>query len=264
MLGCIVVGRTRRTQPGDPRVTDARIQRRLAAIAFADVIGYSRMMGADEQVRNRVDTADIAEGMRMAIIPDEPAEVASSHCAGTAEPLWVGDVLRFWFEELRGADWFAKRDELDARIRERFLASHESLVSLDGRVDATPRTLLAAVIVLDQFSRNMFRGSPRAYAADPIARRLARLAIERGFDQGMTRPQRMFLYLPFEHSEDAADQAYSLQLFEALGDHDWTDYAHRHKAIVDRFGRFPHRNAVLGRASTAEEIDFLKSSGSGF
>ena len=174
------------------------------------------------------------------------------------EPEWVGDVIRFWFEELSEARWFAKNDAIDTRIRDRFLPLHEQLVAQDGLVAATPRSALAIVIVLDQFSRNMFRGHPRAFAADPIARRIARSAIEQGFDIAMTRPQRMFLYLPFEHSEDAADQQLSVSLIGQLGDKEWTRYAMEHKLIIDRFGRFPHRNTVLARPSSAEEIEFLK------
>jgi uncharacterized protein (DUF924 family) len=104
----------------------------------------------------------------------------------------------------------------------------------------------------------MFRGHPRAFAADPIARRMSMSAIERGFDIAMNRQERMFLYLPFEHSEDAGEQQLSLSLIGHLGDKEWTRYAMEHKAIIDRFGRFPHRNAILARPSSAEEIEFLK------
>ena len=173
------------------------------------------------------------------------------------EPTWVGEVIRFWFEELTKDQWFARSDSLDAQIRLRFLALHERLVASDAAGVSTPRSLLAAIIVLDQFSRNMFRGTPRAYACDAIARRLSKMAIESAFDAGMTQEERNFLYLPFQHSEDREDQALSLRLFENLGNEDWTHYARAHKAIIDRFGRFPHRNATLGRTSTAEEIALL-------
>ncbi|MGB6603850.1 MAG: DUF924 family protein [Steroidobacteraceae bacterium] len=174
------------------------------------------------------------------------------------EPPWVGQVIHFWFEELTEADWFGKSDSVDVRIRERFLTLHERLVTHDGLGATEPRPILAVVIVLDQFSRNLFRDSPRAYSADSIARRLARTAIERGFDIAMTRQERLFLYLPFEHSEDRADQAFSLNLVKQLGREGWTHFAVKHKAIIDQFGRFPHRNAVLNRPSTADEIAFLK------
>lgn len=180
------------------------------------------------------------------------------------EPAWVGEVLDFWFSELDEADWWAKSDANDAGIRERFLDLHERLVRTEGRDITGARPMLAAVVVLDQFSRNIFRGSPRAYAADPIARRLARQAISQGLDAGMRPEDRLFLYLPFEHSEDRADQALAVDLISALGREDWTHYALAHKAVIDRFGRFPHRNAVLGRETTAEERVALQEPMSSF
>lgn len=178
--------------------------------------------------------------------------------SGAAGPVWADEVLKFWFQELGESRWFGKSDAIDGQIRDRFLSLHEQLVASEGEDITTPRPLLAAVIVLDQFSRNMFRGTPRAFATDPVARRLARAAIDRGFDLGMTRAERMFLYLPFEHSEDRGDQALAVDLIRRLGHAEWTRYAEAHQAIIDRFGRFPHRNAILGRASTAEEIAALK------
>lgn len=174
------------------------------------------------------------------------------------EPAWVGDVLRFWFEELGEAQWFVKSDVVDTRIRERFFALHGLVLGQGAPATGTPRTSLAAVIVLDQFSRNMFRGSPGAYAADPLARRLARLAVDQGHDQAVVVRERLFFYLPFEHSEDRQDQQLSLRLITALGNDGLTRYAAAHQEIIDRFGRFPHRNAVLGRISTAEEITLLQ------
>jgi uncharacterized protein (DUF924 family) len=178
--------------------------------------------------------------------------------AEDVEPSWVGEVIRFWFEELTEDRWFARSDALDAQIRERFLTLHEQLVANDDPSVIAQRPSLAAVIVLDQFSRHLFRGTPRAFAADSIARRLSRSAIEQGFDAAMKKQERLFLYLPFQHSEDRDDQALSLRLFESLGDAQMTRYALAHKVIIDRFGRFPHRNATLNRASTAEEIALLK------
>ena len=175
-----------------------------------------------------------------------------------SEPVWVSDVFRFWFEEVTKDHWFSRSDEIDAQIRQRFLTLHEQLVEQDGPGVTAPRPLLAAVIVLDQFSRNMFRGTPRAFAADFIARRLAKTAVEQGFDAAMSKQERLFLYLPFQHSEDGEDQVLSLRLFDQLGDEEWTRYALAHKAIIDRFGRFPHRNATLNRPSTAAEIALLK------
>jgi len=182
----------------------------------------------------------------------------------SAEPAWVDEVLRFWFEQLSEAQWWEQDDAVDAQIHDRFLALHERLTPQVDYSLNTPRSLLAAVIVLDQFSRNLFRRTPRAYAADPIARRLARSAIERSIDSSLTSQERLFLYLPFEHSEDAADQQLSVELFTALGNDEWTRYAIEHNEVIDRYGRFPHRNAVLGRASTPEEEQYLREPGAGF
>ncbi len=181
------------------------------------------------------------------------------------EPAWVGEVIRFWFEELTEVDWFKKNDNVDAQIRDRFLTLYEWLVAQDSsQGEISARLTLATVIVLDQFSRNLFRGSPRAFAADPIARRLSRVAVERGLDTGMTKHERLFLYLPFGHSEDVVDQELSVNLIGAQGDKELTRYAIAHKAIINRFGRFPHRNAILDRQSTEEEIAFLKEPMSSF
>ncbi len=218
-----------------------------------------RMFMSKEPFKREADAAHQAESLRMAGLPELPPThtgqdtSAPSSVAEPAEPGWVQAVLRFWFQELSEAQWFAKDAALDARIRERFLAVHAAIVASAAADVSGARASLAAVIVLDQFSRNMFRDDPRAFAADPIARRISAAAIERGFDGGMSQAERMFLYLPFEHSEDAGDQARSLELMQSLGNESWTHFARAHKQIIDRFGRFPHRNAVLGRLSTAEE-----------
>ena len=178
---------------------------------------------------------------------------------------WVGEVLQFWFEQTEPDQWFEKDPTFDASIRERFLGLHEILVSRgnDGLL-ADARTALAAVIVLDQMSRNMFRDTPRAFATDLQALRVSEAAIVRGFDAGLTKDQRMFLYLPFEHSEDRQSQARSVALMASLGDPELQKWAEAHRAIVDRFGRFPHRNSVLGRTSTPEETEFLEQPDSSF
>jgi uncharacterized protein (DUF924 family) len=178
---------------------------------------------------------------------------------------WIADVLCFWFEELKPAQWFTKDAELDDFILRRFLKVHERVTAAaEGELLTAPRTALAAVIVLDQFSRNMFRGSARAFATDAKALALADKAIARGFDMLLSTNERVFLYLPFEHSENRVMQARSVALFQALGDPKQMRYAEAHKAIIDRFGRFPHRNAILGRTSTAAEEAFLKEPGSRF
>src|SRR5918995_626330 len=185
----------------------------------------------------------------MSTIPSKTEDVESA---------WSGDVIRFWFEELTEDHWFSRSDDIDAQVRERFLTLHEQLVAHDGPDVIAPRPLLGAIIVLDQFSRNMFRGTPRAFAADFIARRLARTTIEQGFDATMRKQERLFIYLPFQHSEDREDQELSHHLFGHLGDEEWTRHALAYKVIIDQFGRFPHRNATLNRTSTAAEIAFLK------
>jgi uncharacterized protein (DUF924 family) len=151
-----------------------------------------------------------------------------------------------------------RTEEIDEQIRARFRELHERVASGDGLDVTTPRAMLAAVIVVDQFPRNMFRGAPRAFETDPVARRLARQAIAERLDASMTDEERMFLYLPFQHSEDREDQALSVELFTRLGNEVWTRYALAHQSVIDRFGRFPHRNAILGRNSTADEVAVLR------
>jgi uncharacterized protein (DUF924 family) len=180
------------------------------------------------------------------------------------EPAWVNDVLRFWFEELAEAAWFVRDDATDDRIRKRFLSLHGH-VTADGGVPltSTPRMLLAAVLVLDQFSRNIYRDDPRAFEADADARHLAHSIVEQGLDVAMTPQQRLFIYLPFEHSENADDQALAVRLIESLGNEYWTQYAVAHQATIARFSRFPMRNSALGRVSTADEIAYLSASTQG-
>jgi uncharacterized protein (DUF924 family) len=178
--------------------------------------------------------------------------------SSTVEPAWVTEVLHFWFEELGEANWFAKSEKVDAQIRDRFGSLHQRLIADEGCIAATPRALLAAVIVLDQFSRNLFRGMPGAFAADPLARRLSRCAISQGCDTAMAAQERLFLYIPLEHSEERADQALAVQLIASVGNAEWTRYAIAHKEIIDRFGRFPHRNAILNRNSSADELALLQ------
>jgi uncharacterized protein (DUF924 family) len=178
---------------------------------------------------------------------------------------WVGDVLKFWFEETRPEQWFKKDDDFDTSVRRRFLALHEVLAaSTTEALFADARTALAAVIVFDQMPRNMFRNHARAFSTDHQAFWIAQAAVAKGLDAGLTKDQRMFLYLPFEHAEDRKAQEQCVALMGTLGDADLTKWAQAHKAIIDRFGRFPHRNDVLGRPSTPEEIEFLRQPGSSF
>ncbi|MBI5912110.1 MAG: DUF924 domain-containing protein [Betaproteobacteria bacterium] len=186
------------------------------------------------------------------------------------------EVLDFWFGPAGSPEfgnpreaWFRKSDEFDDAIRARFLDLHRR--AADGQMQpwqAAPDSLLALILALDQFPRNLFRGSSRAFATDAQALAAAQMAVARGHDRALLPVQRWFIYLPFEHAEDLALQRRCLELFEGLrGDPDSAstiDYARRHYEIISRFGRFPHRNAVLGRISTPEEIEFLKQPGSGF
>lgn len=172
--------------------------------------------------------------------------------------MWVDDVLQFWFRDVEPKDWFSKNDRLDARIRERFESLHESLASRAIDVPDTPRGYLAAAIVLDQFSRNLYRGSPKAFATDARALELAQAALDRDYDRALSTTERKFLYMPFMHSEDRAMQARCVELFAQIEDAEALRYAIEHRDIVDRFGRFPHRNEILGRAATPEEAEFMK------
>ncbi|MGH6735147.1 MAG: DUF924 family protein [Methyloceanibacter sp.] len=175
------------------------------------------------------------------------------------------EVVRFWFEELTPKEWYGPPERVDAEIAARFRDTYERLK--DGVPPdwlTTPQGFLAAILVLDQFPRNMFRGEPRAFATDKAALALARQAIDEGVDAKLPREHRAFLYMPFQHSENAEDQARSVGLFMKLGNPLNLDYAIRHQEIVARFGRFPHRNAILDRFSTAEEWGFLKTPGSSF
>jgi uncharacterized protein (DUF924 family) len=171
------------------------------------------------------------------------------------------DVLAFWRDA--GPDkWFTKDSAFDDAIRDRFLTTYEGAAA--GGLAAwerTPEATLALVIVLDQFPRNMFRGSVRTYAADPIARGVTERAIARGFDLQVPPAERQFFYLPFEHSEDLADHERSLALFRTAGDAEGLKWADHHADIIRRFGRFPHRNTMLGRTTTAEEQAFLDAGG---
>ena len=171
------------------------------------------------------------------------------------------DVLAFW--RAAGPDrWFEDDEAFDAAIRERFETTYEdAAASLLSAWEDRPQSALALVIVLDQFPRNMFRNSARSYAVDPLARGVAGRAIAGGFDRQVAMPERTFFYLPFEHSEELADQARSVALFAETGDADSLKWAELHADIIRRFGRFPHRNAVLGRTTTPDEQAFLDAGG---
>lgn len=172
------------------------------------------------------------------------------------------DILDFWFAAEHRRLWFDSTPEFDARIRERFLALwHRGRA---GELDSwatDPKGALALVILLDQWPLNMFRDDPLAYSTEAQARGIAAAAIAAGFDQGLEGAERSFLYLPFMHSEAADDQERSVALFTAAGLEDGRRWALHHQEIIRRFGRFPHRNALLGRPSTPEELAYLASPG---
>jgi uncharacterized protein (DUF924 family) len=181
-------------------------------------------------------------------------------------------ILDFWFGPPPHAArdvWFRKNPAFDAEIRDRFgVAVAAALAGGHEGWTATPRGALARVLLLDQFTRNIHRDTPLAFAGDPVALATANAVVAAGADRDLDRFERWFLYLPFEHSEDAAVQERSLELFGALaaetGDAGALEWARKHAAVIRRFGRYPHRNAILGRASTADEIAFLATPGSGF
>ncbi len=174
-------------------------------------------------------------------------------------------VLSFWFEEIAPAQWWKVDPAFDRLVRERFGALLKQ--ALAGELHAwrrEPAGRLAEVIVLDQFSRNIHRGTPQAFAADPVALVLAQEAVAAGADRALPEERRVFLYMPYMHSESRAVHVVAEGLFRALGRANSLDFELRHKAIIDRFGRYPHRNAILGRPSTGEELAFLEQPGSSF
>lgn len=175
------------------------------------------------------------------------------------------DVLTFWFEELTPEHWFTPSPGFDRLCERRFGSTHLALSRDVGALwRANPLARLATVILFDQMPRNIFRGSPLAFATDGLALREAKIAIEAGVEAELTKDQRAFLYLPFEHSENLEEQMRSVALFTGLGDANYLNFAIRHCEVIRRFGRFPHRNAIIGRISTDAEHEFLKQPGSRF
>lgn len=175
------------------------------------------------------------------------------------------DILEFWFQELDTKMRFTKDPALDQKIRERYLNIYQDI--MNGKTSAwrkSPEGRLAEIIVLDQFSRNMFRDSPQAFAGDELALKLAQEAVASGDDKKLPIEQRSFVYMPYMHSEDAKVHEQAVVLFSQKGLEYSLKYEFMHKKIIDRFGRYPHRNQVLGRVSTAEEVEFLKEPGSSF
>lgn len=193
--------------------------------------------------------------------PDQPsASLRARLRQALTVPPRAEAVVAFWLEA-GPAQWFAKQPEFDEAFRDRFIAEHETAARGD-LMDwmAWPEAALALLILLDQFPRNAFRGTPRMYATDPLARELAASAIEAGYDRQVRSGLELFFYLPFSHSEDILDQERGVTLCSRLRPSDLA-HAEGHRDIIRRFGRFPHRNPILGRTMTAEEQRFLDEGG---
>lgn len=175
------------------------------------------------------------------------------------------EVLQFWFEELSPEDWWKKSEQLDDQIMDRFLELHKFLKEerLDGK-RVSPELKLAEIIVLDQFSRNIFRDTHESFSCDDFALSCARKAIKSGDDLKVNESKRAFFYMPYMHSEDIKTHDEAIALFVKLGNENYLKFEKAHRDIIKRFGRYPHRNEILGRVSTEEEVEFLKKPGSSF
>ena len=175
------------------------------------------------------------------------------------------EIIDFWFTELEPAKWWQKDSALDLMIQTRFGELHTQATAgeLFNWCD-TALGSLAEIILLDQFSRNIYRDTPQSFAYDAMALALSQSAIAKKFDNDLTPVQRVFLYIPFMHSESKLIHTHAVTLFRSVGIQSNLDFEFQHKAIIDRFGRYPHRNHILGRQSTAEEIAFLQQPNSGF
>ncbi len=174
-------------------------------------------------------------------------------------------ILDFWFKELKPKDWFIKNLELDQLIKNRFYNIHQQAKQGElwhWRTQAD--SSLAEIIILDQFSRNIYRNQTGAFSCDSLALALSQAALEKGWHQKLSSVEKGFLYMPFMHSESALIHKEAMKLYSEPGLENNLDYEQRHKKIIDRFGRYPHRNEILGRSSTPEEILFLKEAGSSF
>jgi uncharacterized protein (DUF924 family) len=175
------------------------------------------------------------------------------------------EIIDFWFNEIDTSLWFQKNEAFDQQLRERFSTVHQSAARGELYVwRRQPEGRLAEIIVLDQFSRNMFRDSAQAFAYDNVALVLAQVAVETGDDHRVDPSHRSFMYMPFMHSESPLIHEQAVKLFSQPGLERNLEFEMKHKTIIDRFGRYPHRNAILGRESTDEELAFLRQPGSSF
>ncbi len=174
-------------------------------------------------------------------------------------------IIEFWFEEIDKSQWWIKDEDFDELIRKRFLKVHAKAINCELYLwRETSRGALAEIIVLDQFSRNMFRNRPESFAYDSLALALSQSAIARGIDTELSSFQRNFLYMPFMHSESLVIHSIAESLFSNLGIESSIEYEKKHRTIIEKFGRYPHRNSILGRISTPEEKQFLRLPGSSF
>ena len=174
-------------------------------------------------------------------------------------------ILQFWFDDIKPAQWWVKDNDFDQLIKDNYAALHASTHQCElYHWRQTPRGRLAEIIVLDQFSRNMYRDQPQSFASDPLALALSQEAIIAEADQELTPTEKSFLYMPFMHSESAAIHKVAVALYEANGIESNYQFELKHKAIIDEFGRYPHRNEILGRVSTPAELEFLSGPGSSF
>ncbi len=177
----------------------------------------------------------------------------------------LNEIIDFWFNELEAKQWWQKDDALDCLIKNRFGEQHDQAIASElSHWRETAFGSLAEIIILDQFSRNIYRNKPESFAYDSMALALAQCAIVKGFDIKLTVEQRVFLYMPFMHSESKLIHQQAVSLFSDVGIQSNIDFEYKHKAIIDKFGRYPHRNDVLGRESTTAELEFLKQPGSSF
>ncbi len=177
------------------------------------------------------------------------------------------ELIHFWFEDTAPHQWFEVNEQFDAMIIDRYLDTYER--ARDGKLkdwEVDAEGCLALCLVLDQFPRNMFRRAATSFATDAKALLIAKQALHKGFDQVLTPVKRRFLYLPFEHSENFQDQKKSVELFKSMQADDAMgyEYALRHMHVIEKYGRFPHRNKVLGRENTVEEVEYLNQPGAGF
>ncbi len=181
---------------------------------------------------------------------------------GSVPADWAQQLLHFWFSESSESDWFGGGPDFDISVRERFAGWRDALRAYPTESFLTdPLAALAAIILFDQVPRNAFRGQAEAFATDHLALAIARTSVAGAFDSSLSKDERLFLYLPFEHSEDITDQRESVRLMGGLGDERLLQFALDHKAMIERFGRFPHRNKILGRADRPGEAEAVAAGG---